>query len=694
MTCVVKDPSTNTLELDRWFDEALRELDTGNVFSSDWTEEVEENEPGVQWLKQRSSLNIHSAAALILFFVSQKAKPAALVGSLFDPFSVTVIETPDADWIEHVADAFESGLLPAMRRAYKYLPAVSVLTDRFSSASRNPIGRHKEFQNTLKDGISNAQPIVCIVRDVEAIPAPFRSSVSQVVRLAKVSRQVVLTLHQVIHRKEPDQTLKIASHKLPVDDALQLLTPDQLAVSVRPADFQKMAAKISSFAAGNVSASNHQALDEVKGLGASRALLEQLAADMQAWGRGELGWENIPRGVLLYGPPGTGKTFLAGKLAEQTGAHFIATGYSDWQRHGHLGDFLAAMRRSFDDASRHTPSVLFIDEIDSFEDRATATGENANYTRAALNGLLEAMDGATKNQGVLVIGACNHPEKLDRALVRSGRFDLKVALKLPGKAALAAILSDHAGSIVSQTAIVDAASHLVGCSGADAAALVRHAGSLARRNGRDLSDDDLLEAATIVSPQSAPKDIARIAYHEAGHSVVGFKLGLGVPLRAEVGNHGGSVTFRENDPNPTLPQMEAQLATLLAGREAEDLMLSSVSAGGGGGRESDLSKATLLAARLETQFGFGLEPLIWRPVTEENLSVLLQDTNVAKRIVAHLEAAQRQARTILVSQRNTVEFLARRLMSERELVEQDLATVLKGFKAPGPCPTGCSAVTV
>ncbi|GAA6159169.1 hypothetical protein NBRC116589_13430 [Ruegeria sp. HU-ET01832] len=427
-------------------------------------------------------------------------------------------------------------------------------------------------------------------------------------------------------------------------------------------------------------------MDEVKGLGASRAQLEQLAADMQAWDHGELGWDDIPRGVLLYGPPGTGKTFLAGKLAEHIGAHFIATSYSDWQRHGHLGDFLAAMRRSFGDASKRTPSVLFIDEIDSFEDRATATGENANYTRAALNGLLEAMDGATKNQGVLVIGACNHPEKLDRALVRSGRFDLKVALKLPGKATLAAILSEHAGSVVSQTAIVGAASHLLGCSGADAAALVRHAGSLARRNGRDLSDEDLLEAATAVCPQSSQKDIARIAYHEAGHSVVGFKLGLGVPLRAEVGHHGGAVTFRESHPNPTLPQMEAQLATLLAGREAEDLMLSSVSTGAGGGRESDLSKATFLAARLETQHGFGLEPLIWRPVTEENLNALLQDTNIAKRIMAHLEAAQRQARNILVSQRNTVEFLARRLMSERELVEQDLATVLQRFQSSGDMP--------
>ena len=422
--------------------------------------------------------------------------------------------------------------------------------------------------------------------------------------------------------------------------------------------------------------SNQYALAEVKGLGPSREILEQLAEDMQVWGTGELPWSEIPHGLLVHGPPGTGKTFAAGKLAEQVGAHFVASSYSDWQKHGHLGDFIAAMHKSFEEARKHAPSILFIDEIDSFGDRSAANGDNENYIRSALNALLEQIDGTCIREGILVVAACNFPEKLDAALVRSGRFDLKIEMPLPNIVAMTEILLTHTKGALPKKEISAVAAHLVGHSGADAGAVVRMARSFARQHKRTLTQQDLQKAALVVVPETSADDMRRAAVHEAGHIVVGHSMCHEVPARAEIGARGGSVSIVSPGLYPTAHKLEQYLATLLGGRAAECEILNSVSSGAGVGKESDLAKATLLATKMEAQFAFGSKGLVWQPVDDENLNALFADPDFSKKVAQRLEYAENNAKLVIRSNRQLVQRLASILLERRQLSRNELKAIL------------------
>ncbi|CAN7442739.1 ATP-binding protein [Pararhizobium sp. LjRoot235] len=137
--------------------------------------------------------------------------------------------------------------------------------------------------------------------------------------------------------------------------------------------------------------------------------------------------------MLLSDPPGCGKTSFAAALARTCGVKLVLASAARWQAMGHLGDLLKAMRRAFDDATKNSTSILFIDEFDSFGDRQALSGDNASYSRQVVNGLLECMDGVRGREGVIVIGATNFPALIDEALLRPGRLERHCAIPLPEK---------------------------------------------------------------------------------------------------------------------------------------------------------------------------------------------------------------------------------------------------------------------
>ncbi len=664
-------------QLNTWFDDALRELCSTDFKENAWGADEGKAGVGTKWFACSPKLDIHSAAALIRLFASFPEDQKIVIENLYAPYGFTVVETGDPAWIEHVEDAFERGLMPAAKNSQKHLPKISLITRNSKTYSSRRAKGKDEFEKNLSDRMAEPRPFLCIVECLEEIPETIRQAATQVVRLAEISPQIVLKLHQVLHRPSCNPDMQPILDQLPQAQELQCLTLEQLTTAVRQSNIKKMVEALVRFADDNSVVADKSALDAVKGLGSTKAVLKQLSADIQTWRGGQLDWSEIPRGVLMFGAPGTGKTFAASRLASQIGAHFIATSYADWQQYGHLGDFLAAMNKSFDEARRRSPTVLFIDEIDSFEDRATASGENANYTRSALNGLLEAMDKANQRQGVLVVGACNHPEKLDAALVRSGRFDLKIEMSLPGKDALVDILLDHCGDEITLRTIKDVAAHLIGCTGADAAAIVRQARSLARYKGATLEDAHLWAAAENIVPESSQSDLLRAAYHEAGHIVAGSLLGLGVPDRAEIRTGGGVVYFENKSPFPLLAELDAKLAMLLAGREAEMAFLGSVSTGSGGSAQSDLAQATLLATRLEEMFGLGANPLLWRPVEVTNLSNVLQDEQIRHNVLQRLETASSRAKDVIERSRAVIENLSALLVEKREIYKAEIETVFR-----------------
>lgn len=354
-------------------------------------------------------------------------------------------------------------------------------------------------------------------------------------------------------------------------------------------------------------------LEDLFGYGEAKTIGLGIIADLRAYHEGKIPWSAVDRGLLLDGPPGTGKTTYAKALAKSAGLPLVIGSLAQWQsaREGHLGHCLAAMRESFAEAKRKAPCIFLIDELDSFGDRGQFTDHNKDYSTQVVNAFLEALDGAGGRQGVVVIGATNHVGKIDPAIARAGRLDRTVEIPLPDIEALEKIFRFHLKGDLDTIDISPAAIAARGGTGADCEAWVRRARGAARREDKALNLDGLV--ATIREGRDAlPAPIReRVSVHEAGHAIAAFAVGLGVPQSLTIHDWGGSTLLAgERRAMAALDILKA-ITQLLAGREAEKLVYGDYTAGAGGSEQSDLARATMLAAAYEGSFGFGSLGPIW-----------------------------------------------------------------------------------
>lgn len=431
-------------------------------------------------------------------------------------------------------------------------------------------------------------------------------------------------------------------------------------------------------------------LEDLAGLGEAADWGRELARDLADWRGGKLPWSEVDRGVLVAGPPGTGKTTFAKALANSCGVNLVAASLAQWQAAGHLGDLLKAMRRSFAEAKKNAPCILFIDEFDAVGDRATARGDNALYIIEKINGLLECLDGIDGREGVVVVGACNHPNLIDPALLRPGRMERTVRIPLPDAAAREQILKWHLNGCLSGEPIRDISDHMEGCSGADIEKLVRDAKRIARRNGRALYLDDL----TVLLPQRIqfdPEDLRRMAVHEAGHAVVHAAVGVGEIVRLSINpdyvpgrsrGEAGALSIRIMKPKcNTREDHEAQLMVHLAGLAAEELVLGAFSDGGGGAPQSDLAFATQLATEMEASVGLGGSLVQLLNCGSNRVpDILLRDRGLRRRVEETLENAFEGARTILVEKGATHQALVEALLERHDLQGSEVLEIISGAK--------------
>jgi len=323
----------------------------------------------------------------------------------------------------------------------------------------------------------------------------------------------------------------------------------------------------------------------------------------------------IPRGVLLVGPPGTGKTLLAKAVAGEAGVPFFSISGSEFVEM-FVGVGASRVRDLFEQAKRHGPSIIFVDEIDAVgRHRGAGLGGGHDEREQTLNQILVEMDGFESNTNVIVIAATNRPDILDPALLRPGRFDRRVTLDSPDIRGRTAILDVHAKGkpLADDVDLQNLAQQTPGFSGADLANLINEAAILAaRRNKKVVGQDEMLEAIDrlIAGPARKSKLISQhekevTAFHESGHAIVGYFMPhadkvhkISIVARGRMGGYTRYLPDEERTLQ-TKNQFEAMIATAMGGRVAEQLVFDEITTGA----SNDIEKATQIARAMVTQFG-------------------------------------------------------------------------------------------
>ncbi|TCQ04712.1 ATP-dependent Zn protease [Rhizobium sp. PP-F2F-G36] len=414
-------------------------------------------------------------------------------------------------------------------------------------------------------------------------------------------------------------------------------------------------------------------LNDLSGFGHAKTWGLELAKDIADWRAGRITWSDIDAGILLSGPPGTGKTLFASALAKTCEAHFLPTSLAQWQSKGHLGDLLKAMRADFATATRQSPCVMLIDEFDSIGSRSQFVGHHQQYSTEVVNALLECLDGSSRLEGVVVIGACNDPARIDPALLRSGRLSARFTIGLPDRDERLRIIEMLVGTRLQKSVLAEISDATEGFTGADLAKLVRVARRSARRRGKPVASEDFQAA---ISPAIPIDGLHRqvISVHEAGHAVVGTILRVGVLVGITIASE-----YRRNNPTPQgttifveQPQgfMSRQsyldkITMLLAGMAAEEMVLGNITSGSGGAPGSDLQRAADLATQMEIQFGMGDALGHLYADSSEQLDALRRSNSVIQERVERLLGGQMdRARAILNENRAALEKIASEACAE------------------------------
>lgn len=337
----------------------------------------------------------------------------------------------------------------------------------------------------------------------------------------------------------------------------------------------------------------------------------------------------IPKGVLLVGPPGTGKTLLARAVAGEANVPFYYISGSDFVEL-FVGIGASRVRDMFREAKMNAPCLIFIDEIDAVgRQRGTGLGGGHDEREQTLNQLLTEMDGFGANEGIIIIAATNRPDVLDPALLRPGRFDRQVTVSLPDKKAREEILSVHARNKIldKKVTLENLAKRTPGFSGADLENLLNEAALLAvRKNKKNISMTEIDEATdrvlmgpAKVTRKYTDKEKKLVAYHEAGHAVLGLKLdGANEVQKITIiprGNAGGYTMMlpKEETFNFTKKELLESICGLLGGRVAEEITFNEITTGA----HDDFKKATKIARKMVTEYGMSnLGPMMYDEPSE------------------------------------------------------------------------------
>ena len=427
---------------------------------------------------------------------------------------------------------------------------------------------------------------------------------------------------------------------------------------------------------------------DVAGLTEEKEEVEELIEFLRAPKKFEKMGARIPKGVLLVGPPGTGKTLLARAVAGEAKVPFYYISGSDFVEL-FVGVGASRVRDMFKQAKQNAPCLIFIDEIDAVgRQRGAGLGGGHDEREQTLNQLLTEMDGFGENEGIIVIAATNRPDVLDPALLRPGRFDRQVTVNLPDVKGREEILKVHArGKIFAKgVQLSNIAKRTVGFSGADLENLLNEAALLTVRRDKpaitmaeiDEAHDRVLMGPAKVTKKYTDKEKKIVAYHEAGHAVVGIKL--------EGGRAGGYNLMlpREETFLETKNELLETISGLLGGRVAEELVFNEVTTGA----HNDFEKATKIARAMVTEYGMSdLGPVQFEH--QESSLFLGRDYNKSRnfssQVAFEIDQAQRKiindcydkTKQIISENRELLDLIANTLLEHETITKEQIDYLVK-----------------
>ena len=416
----------------------------------------------------------------------------------------------------------------------------------------------------------------------------------------------------------------------------------------------------------------------------------------------ELG-AKIPKGVLLFGPPGTGKTLLAKAVAGEAGVPFFSISGSDFVEM-FVGVGASRVRDLFDQAKKHAPCIVFIDEIDAVgRQRGAGLGGGHDEREQTLNQMLVEMDGFAANEGIIIIAATNHPDILDPALLRPGRFDRQIVVDRPDVKGRLAILKVHIkGKPVDKNVDLEVlARRTPGFTGADLSNLVNEAALLAaRRNKKAIFMSELEDSIERVmagperkSKVMSDKEKRLTAYHEGGHTLVGMLLPNADPVHKVTiiprGRAGGYTLMlpKEDRSYATRGELLDKLKTLLAGRVAEEVVLKEISTGA----QNDIQRATQMARSMIMEYGMSkhLGPIAFGDSSDHQVFLgrdLNNQRNYSEEVASDIDrevrklitTAYEECRILLSDNIDKLHDIAAALMDKETLDAEELEEIV-GF---------------
>ncbi len=442
--------------------------------------------------------------------------------------------------------------------------------------------------------------------------------------------------------------------------------------------------------------------DDVAGQDAAKREITELVEFLKHPAQFRALGAEVPRGVLLMGPPGTGKTLMARALAGEAGVKFYSISGSEFIE-VFVGVGASRVRHLFEEAKENSPSIIFIDELDSIgRTRGTGLGGGHDEREQTLNQILAEMDGFSGHEAIIVLGATNRPDVLDPALLRPGRFDRHVVLELPERNDRIAILKVHSRKVplADDVNLEQISAGTPGFSGADIKNLVNEAAMLAARDQAskvtmthfDEARDKLM-LGSVRTLAIQPEERHRLAVHESGHTLVAYFLPHADPIyKVSIIPRGRALGVTHQLPEQerhTLPEdyLRDRLVVMMGGRSAERELLDSVSSGA----DDDIAQATALARAMVSRWGMSKEigpvdlrdseehPFLGREMAQPRHFSENSAKSVDMAVKELLGNAEKQAIDLIAKHRKLLDSLIKEL-EEHETLDQEQIKACLGSK--------------